>query len=152
MKTAVKNILVNHQDFGRLEVGIQTNTGILMLDRVIHLAEQYGNNAKFPTKLVYELATAYKQKSRAVRSLRQELAKQKEESAGIVQCLEDGYMQAKADEAAANNLLSQLYENVSLLLVQLEGAGLGQPTREALDEFEAKLADCEKAMGINRVE
>ena len=152
MKTAVKNILVNHPDFGRLEVSVQTNTGLLMLDRVIHLADQYGNNAKFPTKLVRELATAYKQKSQTVRNLQRKIADQKEEDAAIIQCLESGYMQAKSDEVTANNLLSKFYEDVSLLVVRLESAGLDRDTKEALSEFETKLLEYEKAMGITRNE
>ena len=68
MKTAVKNIVATHPDFGRLEIGIQTAKGDLMLNRVIRLAKQYGNNAKYPSQLVLELALAYQRKSRALRA------------------------------------------------------------------------------------
>jgi hypothetical protein len=68
MKTAVKNVVVMHPEFGRLEIGIQTAKRDLMLNRVIRLAKQYGNNAKFSSQLVLELAQAYQHKSRALRA------------------------------------------------------------------------------------
>lgn len=80
MKTTVKNVMVNHPDFGRLEVSIQANNEMLMLDRVIHLAKQYGNDARFPAKLVGELAAAYQKKSKEVRRLQRRLAEQKQET------------------------------------------------------------------------
>ena len=151
MKTTAKNVLINHPDFGRLEVSIQTRTGLLMLDRVTHLVKQYGNGVKFPAVLVGELATAYQQKSKEVRELKRKAAEQKDVTCTVTHILEAGYMHEKAENAAAKDLSNKLYDDINRLIVQLESADLSPSAKEAVLEFEKKMPEYDKALGIHRI-
>ena len=137
MKTTVRNVTVETAHSGKVDLSIRTNSGTLMLNRVVALGEG-DRNVYFPRILVAELARNYRKKSRALRTAEEIIDEQKREITELEQKL------SFYDNSETVKILRNLYEACAGLREALLQSELSpNSVQERCDEMNVALRDTE---------
>ena len=138
MKTTVRNVTVETEHSGKVDLSIRTNSGTLMLNRLVALGEG-DRNVYFPRILVAELARSYRKKSRALRTAEETISEQRSEIAELKKHL----------SICDNNESAQILRNLCDACARLSEAfsqselDLDPRVLERYDEMSMALCDAE---------